>query len=331
MSWFNDYRHEIGRIKSGEIRPLYFLYGNDLYLRDMAVQEIRKAMKDKGIDHDYTYLYASEIGGDELQNLLFGASLFTSARCTVIHEVKQLLPSARKILNAYLKHPEPGNVLILTALTFDKRNAFYKRIESSALTLKINTPFENEIPAWIRGYLAEYMRKIDAEAINELLRYTGDDLGKLSNELDKLHIYLPENKTVNREDVRCVSGYSKTFSIEDLLQAVGKKDKSRAVAICKNLIENGVNEVYLIIALYQFVWKLIMLKDKRLISLRDYDKIVKIYKGRKLEQYKAAAENYRQIELKNALEALVNGDRRIKTTSCDQLSNFMITLDGIIA
>ncbi|MDZ7796371.1 MAG: hypothetical protein U5N56_04695 [Candidatus Marinimicrobia bacterium] len=74
-----------------------------------------------------------------------------------------------------------------------------------------------------------------------------------------------------------------------------------------------------------------MLKDKRLITLPEYDKIIKIYKGRKLEQYKVAAANYRQIELKNALEALVNGDRRIKTTSCDQLSNFMIILDGIIA
>ncbi len=330
MSWFSDYGHEITSIKHGDIRPLYFLYGNDIYLRNTAVREIRKQLKAGKTGCEYTYMYAQDIGADELQNLLFGVSLFSPLRCTVIHEVKQLLPSARKVLNSYLKKPEPDNVLILTASVYEKSNAFYKRIESYARTLKINTPFENEIPAWIRGYLAEYGRKTDPEAISELLRFTGDDLGMLSNELDKLHIYLPGNKPVSGEDIRSVSGYSKTYSIDDLLQALGVKDKSRAVVICKNLIENGVSEVYLITALYQFIWKLIMLKDERLVELPDYEKIIKVYKGRKLEQYKTAAGNYKLTELKHALSALAGADRRIKTTSVDPLSNFMITLEGIV-
>ncbi|MEA2077734.1 MAG: DNA polymerase III subunit delta [Candidatus Marinimicrobia bacterium] len=330
MSWLSDYEHELTMIKSGKLKPVYFLYGNDYYLRDLAVQSIRQSMNEQGLSFDYGFFNAAELDATELQNLLFGTSLFQSVKCSVVNNVKGLLPSARKIMNGYLQNPEPSNVLILTAEEIEGRNAFYKRIQSTASTLMSNSPFENEIPGWIRQYTAKLNRSIDINAINELIRYVGSDLGKLSNELNKVHIYLPEEQAVTLEDIRKVSGYSKTYSIDQLLEAMGQRNKSAAVAICKNLLENGVSDVYLIIAMYQYIWKLILLKDQRLITSPDLSKHVRAYKPKQLDQLKMVASRFTMSQLRSAVSMLVNADRRIKTSACDPVSNFMITLEGIL-
>jgi DNA polymerase-3 subunit delta len=330
MSWLSEYEHEMTMIKGGKLKPVYFLYGNDFYLRDMAIRQIRASMTTAGLSYDYGFYNASELDASELQNILYGASLFRSSACSVINNVKGLLPSARKILNAYLQNPEPANILILTAEEIEGRNAFYKRIGESSTTLMCNSPFESEIPGWIRQYCAKQNRTVDINAINELMRYVGNDLGKLGNEIDKIHIYLPEEQAISQSDVRNISGYSKTFSIDQLLDAIGQRNRSAAVAICKNLLENGVSDVYLLIAIYQYVWKLVLLKDKRLIGSEDSARHVKVFNPKQMEKLKMTATRYTLTQLRKAVSALVAADRRIKTTSCDPLSNFMIALEGIM-
>lgn len=330
MSWLSDYEQEVRRIESGSLRPLYFLYGNDYYLRDSALQAIRSSMTAKGIVYDYTFFNAAELDASELQNILFGSSLFQSTKCSLISNVKSMLPSARKILNAYLKKPDPGNILVLTAEEYEGRNAFYKRIQEASATLMCNSPFENEIPAWINQYARKLNRTIESQAVSELLRYVGADLGQLSNELDKVHIYLPEDKVIERKDIRKVSGFSKTYSLDQLLDAIGKKNKKMAVGIAKNLLENGASEVYLLIAMYQYLWKLVLLKDPRLASDPDLGKKVRVYRPRQLEEFKAVAAHYNMEQLRRGISALVAADRRVKTSSCNSLSNLMITLEGIL-
>ncbi|MBW6458849.1 MAG: DNA polymerase III subunit delta, partial [FCB group bacterium] len=212
----------------------------------------------------------------------------------------------------------------------DYKNALYKRLKEKTVTLMTTSPFENEIPAWVRQYAAELGREIDAGAIGELMRYAGSDLGNLSNELDKVHLYLPADKSIGEQDIRMISGYSRTFSIDHLLDAIGQKDKSRAVAIIKNLIENGISEVYLIVALYQHIWKLLMLKDTRLLQTPDYGKAVRIYNPKQLEQMRLVSARFSFAQLRCAVSALVDADRRVKTTSCDPLNNMMIALEGIM-
>jgi len=331
MSWLSDYEHELGMIRNGKLKPVYFLYGNDYYLKDTAIQSIRKSMKEKGLVFEYGFYNAAELDANELQNLLFGTSLFQSTKCSVISNVKGLLPSARKIMNNYLQNPEPSNILILTADEIEGRNAFYKRIQAAATTMMSNSPFENEIPGWLRQYVAKLDRNIDVAAINELIRYVGSDLGKLSNELDKIHIFLPEGRAITRDDIRKISGFSKTYSIDQLLDAIGNRNKSAAVAICKNLLENGISDVYLIISLYQYVWKLILLKDQRLLASPDLSKQVRVYRPKQLDQLKMVASRFSMKQLKQAVSLLVQADRRVKTSACDPVSNFMISIEGILA
>lgn len=331
MSWLSEFEHEIQRIRNGELQTVYFCYGADPYLRDHAISEIRSALKAAGINFDYTITSGSESDANEIRDLLFGNSLFQSARCTVLFDVKGLLPSARKVLQQYLQQPVPGNTLILTADALDYKNAFYKRIQEQALTLMTTTPFESEIPGWVRNYLAVRDRKITAPAIGELLRLVGADLGKLSNELDKLDIYLPEDREVSEADIRMISGQSLVYSIDDLMTAIGKKDKVQALAVCKNLIENGVNGVYLVVALYQFIWKLIMLKDSRLLSqTKDLAKSIRVFRPKQVDELKYYSLRYSMPELRRAISALLDADRRQKSTSCDDLANFMIAIDGIM-
>ncbi|MBW6457569.1 MAG: hypothetical protein K0B52_00230, partial [FCB group bacterium] len=135
MSWLSEFHHALGTIKNGKVHPVYFLYGNDFYLCDTAIRAIRKILTEKHTSCDYNYVTASDTDASQLQNLLFGTSLFQSVSCLVLNNVKGLLPSARKVLNAYLDNPPADNVLILTADEIDYKNALYKRLKEKTVTL----------------------------------------------------------------------------------------------------------------------------------------------------------------------------------------------------
>lgn len=82
--------------------------------------------------------------------------------------------------------------------------------------------------------------------------------------------------------------------------------------------------------MYQYLWKLVLLKDPRLASDPDLGKKVRVYRPRQLEEFKAVAAHYNMEQLRRGISALVAADRRVKTSSCNSLSNLMITLEGIL-
>lgn len=330
MSWLTDYYQTLGAIEKGQLKPVYFLYGNDLYLQDQAVQSIRKSLKKKSGQFDYVFLTGADLTAGELQNHLQGGSLFGTATCLVVQHVKGTLPTVRKLLLSYLSNPNTDNILILCAGEMDYRSAFYKKLQVNALTVITQTPFENEIPAWIQTYVKNKNRSIEPAAVRELLRCLGSDLTALANELDKIDLYLPEGDTIDGKTVLHIIGFSKSFSPDDLIQELGNRNHKRAVIILKNLLDHGLSDVYINVMLYQHIWKLISLKDPRFLQLKDYDKKLRVYKRGYIDTLQAQAAHYSIQELKHAIDEIVKADKRIKRTTCDSTTNLLIALDGIM-
>lgn len=330
MSWLTDYYRSLETIGKGQIKPVYFLYGNDLYLQDQAVQTLRASLRKNRGQFDYIFVSGSDLTAGDFQNALQGTSLFGSATCLVIQHVKGTLPNMRKLLLSYLKSPNPDNTLVLCADEMDYRNAFYKKLQAAAETVITQTPFENEVPSWIQSYVKKQGRSVEPGAIRELVRCIGSDLTSLSNELDKIDLYLPDGDPVDEKTVLHIIGFSKAFSPEDLITEIGNRNHKRAVIILKNLLDHGLSDVYINVMLYQHIWKLIALKDKRFLQLENYEKKLRVFKRGQISVLQAQAARYSLQELKHALDEIVRSDKRIKRTACDAGTNLLIALDGIM-
>ena len=57
------------------------------------------------------------------------------------------------------------------------------------------------MPDWISKYTSSLKLKIDTKASILLSEFLGNDLSKISNELDKLSINIPQGNTITADDI----------------------------------------------------------------------------------------------------------------------------------
>ncbi len=332
MSWFSEYTQSLSAIQRGRVASLYFLYGSEHFLQDYAASVIEARFRQQAADAERVVINAGECSSADLEDALFSMSLFQTRKLIRILEVKELSLSLRKILKKYLSAPAPENCLICTASAIDKRNKFLADIENSAVILYCNAPFENEIPQWIISHVDASGKKISPDASAKLLEYCGSQMDELANELEKLILYVGDNPEIRIEDILAVSGFNRHYRPEDLQQALGKRDRKKAATILKTLVDQGTSDVFLVMNLYSLFWALRVLKGK-IPAGQTMDGVCRslgFYRKNDIDNLKAYLRNYNTDQLDRALEALVEADRYIKTSSMDTLSNLIVLIEKIL-
>lgn len=330
MSWFSDYFKELQKIEAEQFMPVYFLFGDDFYLKENFIYVLADSFKNKNGMIDKEIKYANELDASNLQNILYSISMFQKPQLIILNNIKKFKNPSKKLLKKYLEKPIKENILVLIAPDIDYRNKFLKDIKAKSTTLMITSPFENEIPAWIKNYLNNDNRKITNSAIDQLVKIVGTNLSDLSNELDKLKIYLKPDQTITDDDVRFIAGYSKTNKINELFEAIGKRNKSEAIIILENLISKGFNDVYMLITLYNFIWGLSVLKDTRINADISTGRIIHVYNTRQLNKMKGYTQNYSKTQLLKGINSIVEADKRIKTSQIDSLNNLILVIENIM-
>jgi DNA polymerase-3 subunit delta len=97
-------------------------------------------------------------------------------------------------------------------------------------------PGRNDLMAWIRKRAIQRNVRLDAEALNDLTEYVGDDLRQLDQELIKLADYAA-GKTVTRADVRLLVAATRAASIFELVDALGTGDTPRAARLMRHILD----------------------------------------------------------------------------------------------
>ena len=102
--------------------------------------------------------------------------------------------------------------------------------------------YENQIPAFITNYLRSRSIKIDLKSAQMLTDYLGNDLSKLTNELEKLIILLPkENPVITSELIEQNIGISKDYNNFELQKAIANRDILKANRIVFYFDQNPKN------------------------------------------------------------------------------------------
>ena len=94
-----------------------------------------------------------------------------------------------------------------------------------------------------------------------LADFLGTDLHKIANELKKLTIALPKNKSIDDADVERNIGISKDYNVFELQNAIGSRDVLKANRIVNYFGDNGKDNPLLVtaITLYGYFTKILKL------------------------------------------------------------------------
>ncbi|MEO5645448.1 MAG: DNA polymerase III subunit delta [Bacteroidia bacterium] len=263
-----DYLDIISDLKKKVYKPVYFLSGEEPYFIDQISDFIEKKVLDENEkEFNQTVLYGRDTDVGTIIGEAKRYPMMSDKMVIIVKEAQNI----RNIedLDSYIANPLNSTILVICYKykTLDKRKAFPKTVAKKGVLFESKKLYDNKIPDWISAYLKDKKYTISPKSSQLLTEYLGNDLGKISNELDKLMINLPPGTEITPDHIQMNIGISKDFNTFELNDALTKKDVVKANRIINYFASNSKEHplVLTIASLNSFFVKLLRyhgLEDK---------------------------------------------------------------------
>ena len=314
------------QIRSGEVAPVYVLYGPETYLRDLAVKFISDSIFAEGDFRDFNDNEFSLNDPDNIKSALAAADqlpMMASRRVVKVTEVRVSSSAAKDTLkedqydtlSAYLSNPSPTSVVVFVAEELNGNRRIGKLLRDKTVAVDFPTLEDGELIQWVRGKLKDLGAEIDDRTLRHLVSLTGSDARRLTTELSKLATAaLPDGK-IDIELVDSLVSNVREISNFDLTAHLVSGDRPRAVRTLEKILNDGAEPIALVGLLSYNYRRLLMAKDMmdRGADRTDVAKVLKM-RWNDQEPFLAAARRADLRALKHAVVRLAETDLAIKTS-----------------
>ena len=180
--------------------------------------------------------------------------------------------------------------------------------------------YENQVADWIRRVLAGRNYKIDSKAALMLVEFLGNDLSKISNELDKLMVVLVPGSTITAKSIEENIGISKDYNNFELRKAVGERNVLKVNRIVNYFSQNQkANPIVMSISLLNsFFTQLLVFHSLKDRSKANVAKVLKVHPFF-VSDYTTAAKNYPMKKVSQVIALLRNADLKSKGVGANAL------------
>lgn len=305
----------ISNIQNRQFAPLYFLQGDEPYFIDQIMDKlIHEVLDDMQKAFNLTILYGKDTDAGTIDNTARRFPMGAPYTLVVIREAQYL--NDIENLAYYANNPSESSILVIgyKYKTLDKRKKLAKAIGKKGVLFTADKVYDNKIPAWINQYLAGKRIGIEPLAANILSEYLGNDLSKISNELDKLIITLPEGTTkIQPDHIEKNIGISKDYNNFELMKALAKRNILKANRIIQYFGDNQkLNDINQTIgSLYYFFSKVLALHFMDPSSKREVSSVLQVnpfFVG----DYVTAAKNFSRAKTVEIISILRDFDLKSK-------------------
>ena len=228
-------------VKAGNIAPVYLLTGEEGYYIDQLSDFFENNVVDKDYrDFDQTVVYGRDVSMAQVIGAATQFPMMSQYRLVLVKEAQDINIKEWDLLATYLEKPAERSLLVLCYRNkkMDKRTKVYTSIKKAGVVYERNKLYDSDIPTWIGSYLRQHNRKITEKASLLLFEALGNNLSKLSNELDKMFIVIGEGQTISDVDIERNVGINKDYNIFELQNAIGRRDVVRCNKIVNYFADN---------------------------------------------------------------------------------------------
>jgi DNA polymerase-3 subunit delta len=319
-------------LSGGKLGGVFFLYGEEEYLKEDAVALLIRAHLDPATrDFNFDQLYATSTEPETIASITNTPPMMAEWRVVVVREAQALAASARSRapIEALLERKIPGLALILVATLPDRsKAAFYERLKKEATSVEFPALDAADLPAWLTARAEELGVKLDIAAARALGSAIGSELGVLSQELAKLIEYVGDRKAIARADVEAVVGIVPQQNRWEWFDLVGSGRIGEARRAIPILLDAGESGVGLVIGLGTHMLRVAIAATggERALgnALPPHQKFLA---SRIVRQ----AHAWTQAGAEAALDDLLRADRLLKSTSLGDhaiLEELLLRLEG---
>jgi len=259
MRAFAQTERFVSQVEERKLGPAYVFVGDEAFFRKRCREAILEYLVPADL-RDFS-LFEFDLAETDLAEVLDRArtpSLMAPFQVFFVRGVKSLFgrgSNEEKLaaIEAYCKDPNPAAVLIFVAdhisIPADARRMDmtdkdrYERIRETlgqyCTIVELARVEEGEAVRWIGEYCGLRGVKAEPDAARELVDALGGDMMMISNELEKLILYVGEKKRITLGDVETMVLAAKQRSLYELTDAISAKDRVRALEMLDAMLNTG--------------------------------------------------------------------------------------------
>lgn len=237
-------------LKAGEIAPAYYLTGDEDVLKDDLVAAIVDAVVEPSArDFNLDVRSAADLDGETLHALVETPPMLVDRRAVVIRGLDQWRKNAKvwEVLRAFLDHPSPTTVLVLTQAAGQKPDAAVsKRCEH----VEVAPLKPDQVRRWVTKRAQRAGLTLDESAAGHLVEAVGGELATLAMEIEKLGAAAPADGRIDVALVADLVGVRRGETIHDWVDAAVARDVARATGLVEPVLaQSGTSAVQMVAAL----------------------------------------------------------------------------------
>lgn len=255
------------KLKKREFAPIYFLQGDEPYYIDLISDFIENTVleeHEKGFNQVVCYGKDVTMGTVITQARRF--PMMADRQVVIVKEAQEIADLNReegqKLLEGYVQNALPSTVLVFAHKhkTLDGRKSLAKTLDKHAVLVDAKKLYDNKLPEWILSYVRDKAYRIQPQAAQLLADYIGNDLSRLSNEIDKLMLNIPAKSEITPDHIQKFVGISKDYNVFELQAALIQRNVLKANQIIHYFEANPKsNPVIMVVAtLFSFFTKVLL-------------------------------------------------------------------------
>jgi len=312
----------------------YLFLGNELFYRDRCRRALLQAVLGENAHSGDEGLTEFNLAEQSLGRLLDDArtfSLFADKRLIVGFNAEAALPRNvaasspdSDALSRYFERPTPGVVVLLESTRYDWSDRDDKaRLERAQKffaavpeTVKFERFTAGEALAAAQVLAKRLDLRIETDVLAELVEMLGNDVSRLSNDLEKIALYAGDEREITRAEIELLVPEARQRGMFEFSDALAHKDRQRALEILDTLALSGEHwpvQLNLLAGLFR---QALAAKEQRARNVQDVMRVfnqhdIRIWPAR-AKQVVEIARQFSQTELERAVGAMFEADRDLR-------------------
>lgn len=319
------------QIKKGQFSPVYLLYGTEAYLMNETKQLlIQYALNEDELDFNFSQFDLEEIpieiALEDVETLPFIGErrlvFMQNPYFLTAEKTKSKVEHSIKRLEAYLADPVPYSIVVFTAPyeKLDERKKITKQLKRQATIVEAKKLKEHELKSWIHDKMNVAEVDMSDQAIERVLELAGTDLMMLTNELDKMLLYVGETKKIDVTIVEKLVAKSLEQTIFTLVDWMLQRNIEKTITLYHDLIQQNEEPIKILSVMAGQVRLMYQIKElsRQGYSQQKMASILKVHPYRvKLAQEKT--NQFQEQELLSFMNELAEADYKMKTGQGDKV------------
>jgi|GEM_PF-1733039 len=233
------YQEAVAALHLRKLHPVYLIYGEEPYFIRHLIDLFRKQVSDPAAyDFSYNPFQGETVRPATLINLARTEPVKTGHRLILIHDADRIKDD-KGLLPVYLEKPHPHTVMVFVTGKPDFRKKLFSTLQKRGISIDCAPLPKKEVSAWIQKEGEKEGLHFSEEALSCLSELAGGDIFFIRRAIDKLLLYLGEEKEVTLNRLHQVTSGGKSYTAFEWVDAVVEKRLPDALSGLLSVLSEG--------------------------------------------------------------------------------------------